>query len=246
MSHYINYQSAFMLNIIILQTICGVLSILLLKKLKLKHSFSLFSRGSFKRKNHSIFYLTGFVFIIIILNLLSNINAIVYNTSKINLFLYFIAFMSTGFFEELLTRGLVFNTINNKYGQTQKGFYFSIFTTNIIFAITHIVWYIAGLSPLTNSLNQIFFAFVLGVFFNAVYLKFDTIIVPIIFHGLIDVSGSFNFLLITSKDLYVSSLIQEPITIPDFIISSLIILPFLIVAIFILKKLGPKNSNTSI
>lgn len=240
---FMSYQSAFLLHISILQISCGLLSILILKNLKLKYCYNLFSKISINKKSYSFFFASTFTLLIIIINLMSISYETVFSTSAINLILYFIGFMSTGFYEELVSRALVFNMINNKYGQTRKGFFFSVFVTNIIFGSTHFIWYLMGLYPLSTSLNQIMYAFMIGVFFSALYLKYDSLLIPMIFHGLIDVAGCTDFLEITSKELFNISLAHNPVDIASIIVTFFIFLPFLIIGIMILRKLGPKNKT---
>lgn len=243
LSKFMSYQTAYLLHISIVQVFCGLLAILILKKLKLDRSYGLFSKIPIKKQSYSFFLLIAFMSIIILVNIFSNSYDILYQTSLINIILYILGFMSTGFFEELVSRALVFNIINNKYGQTRKGFFLSIFVANIIFGSTHFVWYLLGLYPLSTSLNQILYAFLIGVFFSGVYLKYNSLIIPMIFHGLVDVTGDLNYLLITSKELCDASLVQNPATISDFIASLVIFIPFFIVGLILLRNVGPKNNK---
>lgn len=238
---FMSYQTAFLLHISLIQVSAGLLSILILKKLKLNNCFNLFSKINVTKKSHGFFLLLAFMSIIIIINMISLPYDEIFKNPAGNLFLYFLAFMSTGFYEELVSRALVFNVINNKYGKTRKGFFLSIFAANLIFGGTHIVWYFMGLYPLSTSLNQIMYAFLIGVFFSALYLKYDSLLIPMVFHGLIDVTGCTSFLKITSKELYNASLVQSPVGIEDFIASLIIFLPFFLIGLFMLRNVGPQK-----
>lgn len=240
---FMSYQTAYLLHISIIQVSCGLLSILILKKLKLNHCYKLFSKISLKKQSFSFFLLLAFMIIIIILTAITSNHDIIYSTSLINLILYFIGFMSTGFYEELVSKALVFNMINNKYGNTRKGFFLSIFIANIIFGSTHLVWYFAGLYPLSTSLNQILYAFLIGVFFSGVYLKYESLVIPMIFHGLIDVTGCLDFLQITSKELHDIALAEAPVGIDAFISSLIVFLPFFIIGLILLRNVGPKKNK---
>ena len=242
LSNYISYEASLMFRNFFLQTICAFACILLLKKLKLSKSYNIFLNASYNKKSLILYSLGISSFLII--NLVTNFDPIIFKTSKINLLLYFLSFMSTGLFEESLFRGLIFNNMNNKYGSTRNGFIFSLIVTNLIFGIGHIVWLFMGISPLLNSLTQIYYAFVLGLFFNAIYIKFNSLTVPIIFHGLIDVFGSINYLHITSRDLFEATLVQSPLPIGEFVFTIVYFIPFLIAAIYILKSVVPSKNST--
>lgn len=157
--------------------------------------------------------------------------------------LYFFAFLSTGFFEEILFRGLGFNLINAKLGTTVKGFYFSVFISNFIFGFSHIVHLLDGTMPLVNFLNQLIYATIIGIFFTALYLRCNTLWVPILLHGLFDVPGCTSYLSITSPQLYIQSLIEPPMSGVDFIGNLIIFIPFLIWGLFLLRRATPNYDS---
>ncbi len=99
--------------------------------------------------------------------------------------------------------------------------------------------------PLINFLNQLMYASVIGILFAALYLRCNTLLIPILIHGLIDITGCTNFLSITSQDLYLQSLVQPTITYKNIIANLIIFLPLLIWGVFLLKNSNPNKNNIS-
>ena len=238
LSEFIPFQNALMISIFILQMGCFGILLYLSKKLEISDTFNLTLRKPVK----SLLLLIPFILLIII-NIIDGMNFDLISNSPLVFILYSFAFLSTGFFEEILFRGIAFNLINKKFGSAKKGFYFSVLISNFIFGAAHIVHLLDGSVPLINFINQMFYAFVIGIVFSALYLRCNTLLIPILIHGLLDITGSTGFLSITSKELYLQSHIQPPITFNDIIGTLIIFLPLLIWGVFLLRKASPNNNT---
>jgi membrane protease YdiL (CAAX protease family) len=159
-----------------------VLSIFLIRKLSLK--FQLFK--------YSI-YIVPICIILLYLSFqnveqsIENSNSTI--TSNQNL-LFFLSCLLVGAFEELFFRVYIFHSLlSNLKG---KSLLKIITITSLIFALAHI----------TNMLNpdvvaisvfvQIVFAFGLGFIFQAIYLRFKNIILPICLHGIFNYFGTYK------------------------------------------------------
>ena len=240
LSNFMPYEAALMLSIFTLQIGCFGFLMYLSHKLGISNTFNI----NLSKPIKSLWIAMPFS-ILIIINIADQMKLEFITNKPLIFILYLFAFLSTGFFEEILFRGIAFNLINNKLGSNNKGFYFSVFISNFIFGTCHITHLLDGTMPLINFLNQMFYVFVIGILFTALYVRCNTLLIPILIHGLIGVTGYTNFLSITSQDLYLQSLIQSTITYKNIIASLIIFLPLLIWGVFLLRKANPNNNTIS-
>lgn len=97
--------------------------------------------------------------------------------------------------------------------------------------------------PLLNFLDQSFYAAIIGVVFTAIYLRCKSLLIPILIHGIIDVTGDSEYLDIVSKSLYVKARVQ-PVVTPEHILRTLIIfIPLLLWGLFLLRKAAPQRNK---
>lgn len=239
LSSFMTYQAALMLSIFILQMSCFGLLLYLSHRLDCAHSFNLRLSQPIK----SLWLIIPF-FIFIIANIIDCMKPEHITDNPPIFILYSFAFLSTGFFEEILFRGILFNLINDKFGSTNKGFFFSVFASSIFFGSAHIVNFFNGTMPLINFINQCIYASIIGVLFTALYLRCNTLLIPIIIHGLIDITGCTEFLAITSEQLFTSSRVQSVIDYKTIIATLILFLPFLLWSLFLLRKVKPEKNSS--
>ncbi|MGL5354518.1 MAG: lysostaphin resistance A-like protein, partial [Clostridium sp.] len=154
----------------------------------------------------------------------------------ISVVLYILMFLSTGFFEEILVRGVVLKLFLNKYGKNKKGIYLSVIISSLIFGAAHFDRYITGQSDLMTTLNTIIIAIFLGVSLGAVFLRTKSLWVTIIIHALIDIVGAVEYLKINSLADMVDVLKGTPITLEGILGNIIITLPFFLCGLFFLRK----------
>lgn len=230
LSSYISYQASLMISIFIKQMGCFLVLLYLALKLKISDTFNL----KLSKPVRDLVLIIPLLMICAIN--ITDIKISDLPNDKLILVLYFFAFLSTGFFEEILFRGVIFNLILDKYGKSRHMFLFSVIISNLIFGASHITNLLNGTVPLINFLNQLMYATIIGILFTALYLRCNTLLIPIILHGLIDITGCIEFLAITSKELQFQARVQQAVSI-DTIISNLILfIPLLIWALFLLRK----------
>lgn len=229
--NFIPYEAALMISISILQMGCFGFLLCLSYKLGIAKQFNL----NLSQPVKSLWLIIPF-FLLIIANIADDMNSSYPAVNSLILVLYSFAFLSTGFFEEILFRGIIFTLINNKLSSRKHGFYLSLFISSFLFGAAHITNFLKGTVPFSNFINQLIYAAVIGVLFTALYLRCNTLWFPIVIHGLIDVTGCTEYLLITSKELYFQSLVQSAITYDKIISTLLLFIPFLIWALFLLRK----------
>lgn len=90
----------------------------------------------------------------------------------------------SGVSEEILFRALPITVLGAVICEENKmGYTFIIVITSVLFSVAHIQW---TLFPITLSFSwfQLIYAFVLGVAYGLTYVKSESIIYPMIMHGL--------------------------------------------------------------
>ncbi|GAP13387.1 CAAX protease self-immunity [Longilinea arvoryzae] len=158
-------------------------------------------------------------------------------SQPIRIVLYLLLYLSTGFFEEILFRGLILNLFLRKWGTTRGGTYLAVVVSSSIFGIAHLINLVMGRRTLLSTLPQIAYGTFFGIFFAACFLR-NKSIWPVIFcHALFDMCGNF-------QDIAVGSLtfgkIEE--TSPEAaLVTIAIMLPLMLYGFFLLRKSGPSD-----
>ena len=153
-------------------------------------------------------------------------------------------FIGTGLFEEVLYRGLVLKLLLKKNQDSRQGMIFACVISSAIFGFFHIVNVFAG-APVLSTLSQVVDATATGLFFAVVFLRTRKLLMPILLHGLLNLSTQI-FDAIVSFDL----LLQNPAPQTEVDIIGLIIytlftsLPMLIAALVLLRKVEPGSITT--
>ena len=101
------------------------------------------------------------------------------NTSSLpDLFIMLlIQILVIGLVEEMFFRGFMLKLL------LPKGFRVAVFTTSFLFAITHSLQLIGGQS-LIDTVFQIIYAFMVGLVLSLLVVHRQSIVIPILFHGL--------------------------------------------------------------
>lgn len=95
--------------------------------------------------------------------------------------------LGPGISEEILFRGIMISYLM-KFFRNSKSIYGILILSALIFGLIHIANVVVG-APLDSSIFQAFYTFALGIMFGAVYLRTGNLLVPIIFHSIIDIIG---------------------------------------------------------
>ena len=103
-----------------------------------------------------------------------------------------------GFWEEMIFRGVIGNTLALKYATNTKGMWLTVVLSAAIFSAIHLQSLLHGL-PLTAMAAQLTGAFGLGLVFAAVYLRGGNLWVLVLLHTIVDVPGSFQSTFIVSN-----------------------------------------------
>ena len=103
-----------------------------------------------------------------------------------------------GFWEEMIFRGVIGNTLAVKYATNTKGLWLTVILSAAIFSAVHLQSLLHGL-PLDAMAAQLTGAFGLGLVFAAVYLRGGNLWVLVLLHTIVDVPGSFQSSFIISN-----------------------------------------------
>ena len=212
------------------QLILAAIGILFMRKLQV------LDEGDFKFKSIGKGLLLGWIVFVLM--------AIMVFTSFVNLSEYFIKpeplFLltvilfpfSTGLLEEVVFRGLVLKVLLRKTGGTKKGIIKAFIISAVFFGVVHSI-HLFWTTPL-DVLFSVTFAMAGGMLLGAVYLRTKTLIVPILLHSLLNLSGGI-FDAFTSSEYTATQ-----ITLADVILFTLIgTLPIIITALVLLRKVKP-------
>jgi CAAX amino terminal protease family. len=110
--------------------------------------------------------------------------------------------------------------------------------SSMIFGFLHIVNIFAG-DPVLATLSQIVDATAIGLFFAVVFLRTKKLWIPILLHGLLNLSVQIFDAIVSPDLLFQSSTPQTEVDIIGLIIYTLFItLPMLTAALVLLRKVG--------
>ncbi len=104
------------------------------------------------------------------------------------LLFYLVVYMIVGLFEEILCRGLLFNSFKAYWGDNKKGVYLSAFLSSLLFGCLH--FFNLNGSNTISTITQVIYATFFGMLFATIYYRSGNLLSCIILHGLVDFAGS--------------------------------------------------------
>jgi len=149
---------------------------------------------------------------------------------------YTLVVLSTGFFEEILFRGLALRLMLQRWGKTRRGIYAAVLVTSLLFGPAHLINLIQGrLAPLA-CLTQVAYALFFGVIFAACVLRNRSIWPMMLMHAAFDFGGSLRELAPGGWPPGATE-----ISAGDALASVLVTLPLFLYGLFILRKVQPQD-----
>jgi membrane protease YdiL (CAAX protease family) len=146
------------------------------------------------------------------------------------------------FFEEILFRGILINTILYRFGKRKKGIYYAIIISSVLFGLSHLSNLINRPSILIGTISQVVYAAATGLLYSIVYIKYRNIWSVIIIHALFNLLSLFPFIFVRMNYWlimpYLSNLHSRPLI---ALIDSILAIPCLIYALYLFKKLEVNN-----
>jgi CAAX amino terminal protease family. len=166
------------------------------------------------------------------------------DTSKPHILLLFVLIaLSTGFYEEILCRGLILTACLKKWGKTKKGLYLAVIVSSVIFGLFHFANLIMGRGTLLQVATQLCYSTFFGVFFSACFLRFSSLWPAIITHTLFDMMGTLHE--ISVGNVFVDHFMDTNTSISNALLTISVTLPLFIYGLFILRRVTPESMNES-
>lgn len=123
--------------------------------------------------------------IFILFSLMSNSQTFL-STNPLVLLLFLASVLTVGFVEELVFRGTILPLFINYFREKKNVLFWSVFLTSSIFGIIHFINIFKEPENILGITHQVFFAISIGVFFGGLMLKSKNIVIPSLFHGLVN------------------------------------------------------------
>jgi membrane protease YdiL (CAAX protease family) len=157
------------------------------------------------------------------------------------LILFMMIALSTGFYEEILCRGLILSACLKKWGKTRNGIYQAVIFASVIFGLFHLINLVMGRGTLLEVITQIIYATFFGVFFAACFLRLGSIWPAIITHTLFDMMGTMDEITIGNK--FTGHVLNTNYSLENALTTILLTLPLFLYGLFILRKVKPETLN---
>lgn len=150
---------------------------------------------------------------------------------------YTIYIMSIALFEEAVMRGVILNKMIQKWGRSKLGIYMAAIMSSLIFGLWHLINLFDAPWLVVTTGAQVIYAFFIGVFFAAIYLRTKNLWTTIILHAIVDFTGCYG-------ELFDETIRQNLIS--DMSLQSGIFLVFrlsifFIIGLFYLRKVKEKR-----
>ncbi|MFC6253628.1 CPBP family intramembrane glutamic endopeptidase [Secundilactobacillus hailunensis] len=97
--------------------------------------------------------------------------------------------LSAGIYEEILCRGLLFSFFLGIFKARKQPLLWTAIASSLVFGLLHLMNLVGGQS-LQTTLQQVFYAFVIGMMFSAIRISTNGLWVGILIHSLIDFDPS--------------------------------------------------------
>lgn len=104
---------------------------------------------------------------------------------------FFMVTLAIGIYEELLCRGLLFNSFENYFGNTKRGIYLSAILSSLVFGIMHLMNLIWFPSLIISTICQVVYAAFVGFLFCVIYYRSKNLISCMLLHGIFDFTAYF-------------------------------------------------------
>ena len=144
---------------------------------------------------------------------------------------YLLFCISVGFFEELFFRVLIFGYTCYFFTSSnllkKNNYYREIALTSLLFALLHLTNIFNADYDWTSVINQIVIAFLLGILFQSIFIRFNNILLISIIHGMLNYNGEVSNELLklnkfTVETTSTNNILQNLLTV---LIFSLVVIP---------------------
>lgn len=136
--------------------------------------------------------------------------------------------ISIGFAEELSIRGFIQSILIKRFGHSKKNILLSVIASSVFFGIIHLIKFDKGIY---GEISQIFYAAFIGLMFGMVLVVTKRIFPLIAVHAIIDFAAKLD-----SVGLETKVRINDPVSLDNAILMTLLVVPCLIYAIVLMVK----------
>lgn len=131
----------------------------------------------------------------------TKINELKISVSDFTHYCYIFQCLATGFFEEFFFRILIFSYVCNALQSNLKtNNYKPILITSFLFSIVHLTSLFNDDIDKVSVLNQMMFAFVIGVILQSIFFRWNTIFLNSIIHAVLNYNGMIKSKLFMIED----------------------------------------------
>lgn len=144
-----------------------------------------------------------------------------------------------GLIEEFFFRGLILSIFLSVWAVGKTGIYKSVIFSSILFGIVHLINLLnilKGQDILVETISQIFYAFFLGIFFAAVYLRTQNIWISVIIHTLFNLADDLSDITLKVTQTTAIAGTVVPTSISDAVLNAALALPYALFGLYILRK----------
>lgn len=233
---FFDLQTSYYLTEILLQGLCAVILGIYLARVGI-----LRNAGLTKPKSLKELWLVWPILVLAAVNGWSLLDgSICIDTSNPRILLLFVLIaLSTGFYEEILCRGLILSACLKKWGSSKKGIYLSVLIFSLIFGLPfHFANFIMNRGTWLEVSTQMIYAVFYGVFFAACFLRFGSLWPAIITHTIFDMMGTISEVAVGNE--FVNHFMSTNTSLTNALMTILITLPLFIYGLFILRKVVSK------
>ncbi|WP_180706881.1 CPBP family intramembrane glutamic endopeptidase [Staphylococcus intermedius] len=178
-------------------------------------------------------WLGSYIFVIILFNVITNFKTIsTLELTFTTIILIVLANVTIGLFEEIICRGVIFNSFLKNNSPVKAAF-----ISSCIFGVIHLL-NLTHTNDYIGTFSQVIYATFLGILFSAIYYKTKNLWSVIFLHSILDISSGFYDISNSGKNI-----VETHTDIISGIITVVIILPALVIGYKIIKKV---NYNRSI
>jgi membrane protease YdiL (CAAX protease family) len=146
--------------------------------------------------------------------------------------------LAIGFFEEILFRGILLNTIIYRFNKKKRSIYYAIIISSIIFGLCHLSNLINRPYILIGTVSQVLYTTMIGILYSIVYIKYKNIWSIIIMHTLFNLMSVFPFIFLNVNYWLITHyflILHNKLLIA--LLDCLLVIPCLIYILYLIIKL---------
>jgi membrane protease YdiL (CAAX protease family) len=152
--------------------------------------------------------------------------------------------LGVGFFEEILCRGILLNTMIYKFSKKKKGVYYAIIISSVLYGLAHLINLINRPYILNGIISQVVYTTIVGMVYSSVYIKYKNIWSIIIIHTLFNLISIFPFIFLRVNYWlilhYSLNFHSKPLI---ALFDSILAIPCFIYVIYLFKKLEVNRND---